>query len=447
VIAVLLALTSAWASQPETHARAAARRRPPNIVIFITDDQRADGTLEAMPETVRWFARRGTSFVNAYATTPVCCPSRASFFTGRYAHNHGVRTNAPGQVENLDQATTIQSYLQRAGYSTGIVGKYLNGWPLSEPPPSFDLFAHCKCRYYFSTFNVNGVNHEVYGYNTDFIADQSIEFLESMEATDKKPWFLLVSTKAPHRPSTPASRYAQAPVSKFELNPAHLEEDRDDKPAYVQDDELNVQEADRFRRKQLRSLMSVDDVVDEVFTAMGEMRERRKTLAFFASDNGVMWEEHGISGKGVPYTPAIRIPLLMRWPRHVARGVEDTRLVANIDVARTVLDAANVAPDFRMDGISLLRRGTRDRLLIEMFGSNNRPDLKWASTVSTDYQYIEYFAGDSPDPTFHEYYDLIGDPWQLTNLFGDGDASNDPSISDLSTQLQADMKCEGKHCP
>jgi arylsulfatase A-like enzyme len=416
--------------------------------MIITDDQRADGTLEAMPQTRRWFAKRGTRFVNAYATTPVCCPSRASFFTGRYAHNHGVRTNASGQASNLDQATTIQRYLQDAGYSTAMVGKYLNGWRLEEPPPHFDLFAQCvRCRYYSSSYNINGALRSVAGYNTDFMADQSVQFLESMEADDDKPWLLLVATRAPHRPAIPEGDYAYAPVSDFELNPAVLEEDREDKPPYVQDDEVHINKAASLRRNQLRSLMSVDDLVDEIFTAMGALGETRKTLAFFASDNGVMWEEHGVSGKGVPYTPAIKIPLLMRWPRHVARGVHDSRLVANIDVAPTVVDAADVHVDAPMDGVSLLHPSSRERVLIEMFGSDNRPDLKWASIVGTEYQYIEYFAGDATEPTLHEYYDMLVDPWQLTNLFGDADPSNDPSVTDLSTRLESDMTCQGSLCP
>jgi arylsulfatase A-like enzyme len=444
----LLLLVAVWGSSPRTHAEAAAaRRRPPNILLIVTDDQRADGTLGAMPQTRRWFAKRGARFVNAYATTPVCCPSRVSFFTGRYAHNHAVRTNSRGQASNLDQATTIQRYLQDAGYSTAMVGKYLNGWPLDDPPPNFDLFAQCGCRYYFSTFNVNGTTQEVHRYNTDFMADQGVQFLKKMEETDKKPWFLFVATRAPHRPATPASQYASAPVSDFELNPAVLESDREDKPPYVQDDELRINKAVKLRRNQLRSLMSVDDLVDEIFTAMGEMGERRKTLAFFASDNGAMWEEHGVSGKGVPYTPAIKIPLLMRWPRHVAGGAKDGRLAANIDVAPTVMDAARISVHAPMDGMSLLRPRSRDRLLIEMFGSDNRPDLKWASTVSTDYQYVEYFAGDATEPTLHEYYDMRTDPWQLLNLFGDSRPDNDPFVTPLSSQLEADMTCTGSLCP
>jgi arylsulfatase A-like enzyme len=443
----VLLFVAGWAAAPSRHVQAAARRRPPNVLIILTDDQRGDGTLEAMPHTTRWFAKRGTRFVNAYATTPVCCPSRASFFTGRYAHNHAVRTNAPGQASNLDQSTTLQRYLQDAGYSTAMVGKYLNGWPLKDAPPHFDLFAQCRCPYYFSAYNINGTTQGVYRYNTDFMADQSVHFLETLEATDKKPWFLFVATKAPHRPATPEKDYESAPVADFDLNPAVVETDREDKPPYVQDDELRVDKAAKLRRNQLRSLMSVDDLVNEIFTAMGEMGERRKTIAFFVSDNGIMWEEHGVSGKGVPYTPAIKIPLLMRWPRHVARGREDERLAANIDVAPTVMDAARISVDTPMDGMSLLRSRSRDRLLIEMFGSNNRPDLKWASTVSTDYQYVEYFAGDATEPTLHEYYDMRNDPWQLLNLFGDSSPENDPSVTPLSSQLEADMSCEGPLCP
>ena len=96
----------------------------PNIVIFVTDDQR-DG-LEAMPKTVAWLGKGGTRYANAFATTPLCCPSRASIFSGRYAHNHGVTSNS--DPRDLNQQTTMQYYLDRAGYRTGIFGKYMNSW-------------------------------------------------------------------------------------------------------------------------------------------------------------------------------------------------------------------------------------------------------------------------------------------------------------------------------
>ncbi|MCA1706295.1 MAG: sulfatase-like hydrolase/transferase, partial [Actinobacteria bacterium] len=97
---------------------------PPNVIVFVTDDQRASGTMLVMPEVKRWFSANTTRFPNAFATTPLCCPSRASIMTGRYAHNHGVRHNH--QSHTLDQSATVQHHLRKEGYSTAIAGKYLN---------------------------------------------------------------------------------------------------------------------------------------------------------------------------------------------------------------------------------------------------------------------------------------------------------------------------------
>jgi arylsulfatase A-like enzyme len=131
--------------------------RGPNILIIVTDDQRA-GTLGVMPQTRRWFQQQGTTYTNAFATTPLCCPSRSSILTGRYAHNHGVLKNFMGG--RLDHATTIERRLDQAGYTTGIAGKFLNSWKPEDDPPNFDRWAifnpHIDPGYFNSRFNVNG---------------------------------------------------------------------------------------------------------------------------------------------------------------------------------------------------------------------------------------------------------------------------------------------------
>jgi arylsulfatase A-like enzyme len=154
-------------------AAAEANRRP-NILIIVTDDQR--GGMSAMPETRKRFVRQGVQYFPAFATTPLCCPARASIMTGRYAHNHGVKTNAnpvePG-AEALDHSTTIQRYLDDAGYHTGVIGKFLNEpWEFSAPPPHFDEWATVDGRnapedtgekWYDYPFNVNGITTSTNG--------------------------------------------------------------------------------------------------------------------------------------------------------------------------------------------------------------------------------------------------------------------------------------------
>jgi hypothetical protein len=126
-------------AKPAPSSSSTSPHRRPNAFLIVTDDQRAMGTLQAMPPTRRRFVRGGTRYRNAFTTTPVCCPSRASIMTGRYAHNTGVKTNAAGHL--LAHATTIQRYLHDAGYRTGIFGKYLQGMNLATDPPYFDKWA------------------------------------------------------------------------------------------------------------------------------------------------------------------------------------------------------------------------------------------------------------------------------------------------------------------
>src|SRR5919106_3542058 len=140
------------ASRP---SRPAGTTKPPNILVIVTDDQRA-GTVRDMPKTRRWFGKGGVQFARAFVTTPVCCPSRASILTGQFAHNHGVRGNS--HARRLEHSTTLQRYLRQAGYTTGFAGKLLNGWDVRRDPPYFDRWAvlDLDTPYVRSKFNVDG---------------------------------------------------------------------------------------------------------------------------------------------------------------------------------------------------------------------------------------------------------------------------------------------------
>lgn len=434
------------------------RDERPNVLIFVTDDQR--DTLGAMPRTQRLFEQRGKRFTNAFSTTPLCCPSRASIFSGRYAHNHGV-TNNP-IPERLDQSSTLQHYLQEAGYQTAAVGKYFNGWPLSKDPPFFDAWAINKSGYYNTPFNHDGRRQKVTRYSTGYIRDRAVGTLHSFDDAD--PWFLYVAPSAAHPPFTTSKRFRGAPVGRWSGNPAVRETNRRDKPLIRRQRKFDRAKSERvdshvfgprgalaqgrsIRKGQLRTLMAVDRLVDGVFAELQERGETRDTLALFLSDNGTMWGEHGLIGKRAPYSPSVKIPLLMRWPGHVRRGTNSRRLAANIDIAPTVLDAAGIeqAPDYPMDGLSLLRRPGHRRLLLEQWGGG--PGT-WASIRTRTYQYIEYYAGvHGKSPTGREYYDLVSDPWQRHNLLGDRREGNDPKVRRLSKQLRRDRRCGGEACP
>jgi arylsulfatase A-like enzyme len=188
--------------------------------------------------------------------------------------------------------------------------------------------------------------------------------------------------------------------------------------------------------------MSVDDLVDGVLESMDRLDEGHNTLAFFLSDNGYLWGEHGMTRKLVPYTPSVSIPLLMRWPARTAGGLEDGRLAANIDIAPTVMEAARLDPDpeVPMDGRSLLGPPRRDRLLLEFWATDYTPT--WASIRTQGYQYIEYYDRKGL-VQFREYYNLRQDPWQLENLLRDGVRGNEPGEDKMSAQLSRDRSCRG----
>lgn len=443
VLAVVIGLLSSR-SGPSAQTPPAPGPRP-NVLVIVTDDQRSD-TLEVMPKTRGWFEQGGTIFSDNYVTIPLCCPSRSSIFTGRYSHNHGVRTNrdAPG----LDQRTTMQAYLHDAGYQTAISGKFLLYWDLSKPPPNFDHWAIVnETDYYGDTYSVDGKRQRVDQYSTDFIAERALEFLDRFEADDARPWFLYVATQAPHDPFIAEPDYENAPVPEWQPSPGVSEKDRSDKPPWVSVHGVSQQEAAQERQAQLRTLMSVDDLVDALFRRMETLGEN-DTLAVYTADNGYFWGEHRQKSKGLPYTESIRVPLLLRWPGRVPPGVVDPRLAATIDVAPTVLQATGVTAGSGppMDGRSLLTGEARAELLVEYAKDPGFRYPDWASLRDPTAQYIEWYEPDGA-ASFREYYDLVADPYQLENLLGDADPANDPDVTARASRLAQLRTCSGRAGP
>jgi arylsulfatase A-like enzyme len=450
VFAVLAACTASGASKPDIRVG----REHPNVLIIVTDDQRASGTLQVMPATGQWFAENGTRYTRAYATTPLCCPFRASLFTGRYAHNHGVTKNL--EVGALDHRSTLQFYLQTAGYNTAIAGKYLNRWPLEDAPRYFDRYSVFSPEvadrgYYGVDFNVDGDVEEIDQYATDFIADESLRFLEDFEDDDSRPWLLYVTPYAPHGPRTPEPAYADASFPDWEGNPALHERRLGDKPDFFAPrSHLRQEDFDQPRAEQLRTLLSVDDLVENLAARLKELDEERDTIAFFMSDSGYMWGEHDLLRKRMPYIQSVRIPFLVRWPYGNHDSV-DNRLVGGIDVAPTVLESTNLSPDltYPIDGRSL-NAGKRDTLLLEHWADAQQKTSNWASLMSTKYQYIEYYFRGGNRTQAVELYDLEADPWQLENMAAESRRGRDVTLSrlrDLSARLDRYRSCEGTACP
>jgi arylsulfatase A-like enzyme len=426
---------------------AAANGRP-NVLVILTDDQRVDDTMDVMPKTLQWFETGGTKFSNAFATTPVCCPSRASVFSGRYTHNHGVATN--DSAASFDHRFAIQTYLRATGYRTGIFGKYFNAWNLFQDPPSFDDWAIFSAGYTPIRVNERGTVKTVNQYATSYIRDNAVSFIEASENQDATPWFLEVSTTAPHAPFVPEPQYENASVPPYNPNPAVSEADRSDKPPHVQARTVTLAGVEQERAQQLRTLMSVDDTVQTVFETLEATGETSNTLAFFVGDNGYLWGEHGLVGKGTAYDGSVRVPMYARWPGHFAPGGTDNRIVALLDLAPTIVDAVGgIAPGVPMDGRSMLDPlQNRTRLLTEFAGAQTDFEPGWAALRTLTSHYIEHYdRADRQKIVHREYYDLFTDPFELDNLLADASTANDPNTAALSAQLTADRECAGNSCP
>ncbi|MDQ4064924.1 MAG: sulfatase [Actinomycetota bacterium] len=423
------------------------------MLIIVTDDQRL-GTMRAMRATKEIFRRDGVAYRNAFVTTPFCCPSRASIMSGLYTHNHDVETGARGEADSFDESETIQRELKGAGYRAAVFGKFLNGWTLKNSPKHFDEWAifgeAAPDGYYGGTWNVDGTREEIEPYSTTYIRERALAFMKKGERSDDQPWFMYLAPAAAHFPYVAQPRFRHAPVGELNINPAITETDLSDKPEFVQSRTRGVALAHRVRKEQLRTLMSVDRMIAALADAMVRLGERN-TVLIFTSDNGFLWGEHRLTQKRFPYVPSVRVPLYLRWPGMPSGDPTDNRLVANIDIAATIFDAVGIEPAYELDGRSLLADGSRDRLLLEFWANPNSQETdgglpSWASNITPEMQYIEWYT-DEGLLLEAEYYDLNADPWQLTNLLGDNDVTNDPDRVSLSVQLSQDRSCAGAGCP
>lgn len=230
-------------------------------------------------------------------------------------------------------------------------------------------------------------------------------------------------------------------------NAGTKETDRTDKPAYVRNFTFTEERGAAVRQSQLRTLRSVDDAVDAIHQRLKARGELDNTLVLLLSDNGVLWGEHALQEKFMPYLEAERVPTMLWWPGHIPVRT-DTRLATYLDIAPTVLQAAGLTPSYVLDGRSLLAAGGRSETLEEYWrdASNNDHIPTWSSVYAIgDHMYTELY---NPDGTVldREYYDLRHDPSQLTNLLHDGDPGNDPDLGPLSARLAALRQCSGDTC-
>jgi arylsulfatase A-like enzyme len=413
--------------------RAPAPDPRPNVLVVLTDDQTLD-TLPSDPPAMPWLqsqiedpAGHWIWFPNAIVSTPLCCPSRATILTGRYDTQTGVRNNFQGQL--LDDTNTLPVWLQRAGYTTGLVGKYLNNYPFGRAsfvPPGWDRWfakenANESTAYYDYDVDDQGYVHH-YGavadvYATDVLGEAANGFLR--QAPADRPWFLYFAPNAPHGPWIPAPRYAD--VSAMPPPPMPSPEQMNDvrgKPAYVRvQPRRTQQDLDRYRQDDLREramLRSVDDALRAMVATIAARGELDRTVIVFLTDNGYDFGLHRLDGKRYPYTPSLGVPFAIRAPWATAGS--DPALVANVDVPATIADLAGVRPGLPQEGISLAPalRGeplaSRPGVWIDWGGDQSVP--AWSGVRTDRYTYVRNADGTE------ELYRDADDPLQLNNLSG-----------------------------
>lgn len=359
-----------------------------NVLLIITDDQRlvpdGDGnsTLDVMPNLMAEMRDRGIEFPNMNVTTPLCDPSRCSIYSGLFASEHGCVGN-DAEAE-WDQNLSIQRILQGNGYRTGLIGKFTTG--------------------------VGAVPAEFF----DFVGDipQSASEMEIMlelldeffSDPDPRPWFFVLSTSVPHRPYN-ATPVVPITLPTFVYPDSAAEVSLTDKHSTVQtqaskyDPDLALEDFEG----QLNELAAFDEVVPQVFGRF-TADQRDEMLVVFTSDNGYEWGEHRLKIKDWPYIESMSVPLFISWPAVLDEGASDGRLVANIDLAPTILDALGITADYEMSGFSLLTDKAREWLYTEI------PDPAFVRRCRTYFKpgarhYIDWLDGERV-----EDYDLSVDP-------------------------------------
>jgi arylsulfatase A-like enzyme len=441
----------------------------PNIVYVLTDDL-SDDLIEFMPN-VQKLMTRGASFTNYFVSDSLCCPSRASIFTGQLPHNTGVYTNIYPHggvyafaVHNNAQKTFAVT-LSAQGYRTALMGKYLNGYRADSgavPMGWTDWAATAKGYQGFDyTLNINGTpqffGEQETDYLTDVIAQRGEEFIDAM-ATQEAPFFIELATFTPHRPSVPAPRH----VGLFEnvIAPRSPAYDRaiENAPRWLAGrlprSQATIDRIDARYRQRARSIVSVDEMVGRLVQHLEANGQMDNTYFIFNSDNGYHMGEHRLlPGKLTAYDTDIRVPLVVVGP-NVPAGLQIDAVSQNTDLAPTFEELAGALPRPDVDGRSLvsLLHGEpvpsdwRTSALVEhrhTVKAANDPDEQteasgdpptYKAMRTSRFTYVEYRDGE------REYYNDRLDPDQLRNAYIDLSRARRKR---LHAQLRRLARCDG----
>ncbi len=374
LVTVSVSCSSGSSSSTGSTAPAAGTTKP-NVLFVLTDDMRLDD-LQYLPQIRQLIGDQGMTFDNEFDNVTLCCPARTSILRGQYSHNTGVLTNGgtnggfeTAHADDVEQAT-VATAMHDAGYSTGLFGKYLNGYPNtvapSYVPPGWDTWSSSSKGNAYGEFNytLNQNGQQVdYGhgpddYGTDVYARQTTDFIDKAQIAGK-PFFAYLAVYAPHQPATPAPQDAQAfPGLQAPRDGSYNEADVSDKPQFIQDLPLlspSVQrKVDALARRRAQSLQAVDRDVASLVDHLRQTGELDNTDIIFTSDNGFHLGQHRMpSGKQTAYETDIHLPLLVRGPG-VAAGGHVQAITGNVDLAPTIAELGGATLTDSPDGRSLV---------------------------------------------------------------------------------------------
>jgi N-acetylglucosamine-6-sulfatase len=422
----------------------------PNIVFILTDDLSMD-LLPYMPQ-VQALQSDGMSFNNYFVSDSLCCPSRSSIFTGEFPHDSGVFTNA-GPFGGLtafyrhgDEDRTFNLALQREGYRTAMMGKYINGYlegrprspiPNTSVPPGWSEWdvAGWGYREFDYKLNIDGTihffGHARRDYLTDVIARRGVHFI-NRSAAMAKPFFLELATFAPHTPYVPAPRDAHLFPGLMAPRPPSFDVLPTDPPSWLAGHppltDHQISRINRAFRLRVQDVQAVGDMITQVRTALQADGLANNTYIVFSSDNGLHTGEYRLTpGKLTAFDTDIHVPLVVTGPG-VPVGTTSDALTENVDLGETFaqMGAATLSTGDGHSLLGLMRgdspSGWSNAILVEHHGpkpdrddpdeqtrsSGNPPSYEAMRT--SDFLYVEYKGGE------REFYDLRNDPYELDNL-------------------------------
>lgn len=413
------------------------RPRPRNIVFILTDDHRFDFIgalghpwLQGRTPNLDRLVNNGVHFQNAFVTSSLCSPSRASILTGQYMHAHRVLDNFSSFPSQL---STFPQLLQKAGYRTGFYGKWHMGGDSDDRQPGFEdwLSFRGQGEYNNPQINHNGERRKASGYMTDILSAEARRFLRQ---GGNRPFCLYLSHKAVHFPFQPHPRHANAFEGKAVSKPKSMPYREDfyaQLPEWVKRRRYSRHGVDgafgqtisfdEAYRGYCQCLLSIDESVGEVFAQLEESRLLNDTLIVYMGDNGFMWGEHGMVDKRAMHEPSMRVPMIAHCP-DLSGPRKPTEFALNLDIAPTFLDAAGLPTPPAMHGRSLLP-------VVQGRASNWRKDFLYEYEWEQDYPYTPTITGLRTERySFMQYqggwdiselYDLQSDPDQMKNLVAD----------------------------